>query len=237
MSEVAIVTGGSGGIGQAVCKQLTEDGWHVISIDVTPGPDIENLTFFIGDIADSKIWEIVADYLLSRNLKLTSFLHFAFHLERENFSKFAPGAWMRHFEVNVASVQTAVSILGWDAFSERNASMILASSVHSHLGIELHSGYAASKSALNALARQLAVELAGSVRVNSLILGPINTPVWDGATAAQIESAKNQTASLRMGEPEDVADLVQFLVSSKASFINGSEIVIDGGFLAKKETR
>lgn len=237
MSDVALVTGGSGGMGLAICKDLIDSGWHVISIDVKPGLENKKLRFFLGDIADAGLWESVAEYLVSQNLKLTSFLHFAYHLERENFSSFAPNSWMRHFEVNVGSVQTALSRLGWESFSESNASMILASSVHSHIGVSLHSGYAASKSALNALARQLAVELAGRVRVNSLVLGPVNTPAWAGASAADLESAKNETASLRMGEPEDVAYLVQFLVSSKASFINGSEIVIDGGFLAKKETR
>ena len=237
MSDVAVVTGGAGGIGKAVCASLAHSGWRVLSIDVVPSPIRANVESFVGDVTNPNLWDAVQKHLVSENLKVTSLLHFAFHLERENFPNFAPNAWIRHFDVNIASVQTAIAKLGWESFAQDNASMILASSVHSRIGVSLHSGYAASKAALNALARQLAGELAGRIRVNSLVLGPINSPVWAGASAAQLDSARNETASLRMGEPEDVANLVRFLVSREASFINGSELVLDGGFLAKKETR
>jgi NAD(P)-dependent dehydrogenase (short-subunit alcohol dehydrogenase family) len=237
MSNVALVTGGSGGIGRAVCDRLLQEGWIVLAVDIVPGAEAENLHCFSGDISDFGIWKDVLTFTRENSLNVNAFIHTAFFLERESFEDLPHSSWTRHLEVNVGSIHLAISTLGIDSFSSQNASIILTSSVHSHIGVPMHSGYAASKGAMNALARQLAVELSGKVRVNSLVLGPINTPVWQDASDQELESARLSTASLRMGQPRDVANLVNFLVSEQASFINGSEIVIDGGFLAKKETR
>ena len=237
MTNVALVTGGSGVIGRTVCNRLMEEGWTVLGVDVVPPSDAQNLHFFTGDVADSGIWKAILAFLRENSLQINAFIHSAFFLERESFEVLSHNSWIRQLEVNVGSIHTAISTLGLDAFSSENASIVLTSSVHSHIGVPMHSGYAASKGAINALTRQLAVELSGRVRVNSLVLGPINTPVWEDASDLELESAKLSTASLRMGQPLDVANLVNFLVSEQASFINGSEIVLDGGFLAKKETR
>jgi 3alpha(or 20beta)-hydroxysteroid dehydrogenase len=90
-----------------------------------------------------------------------------------------------------------------------------------------HIAYGSSKWALRGLTQAAAAELAPSkIRVNAVFPGPIATPMLDDETQARLAST---SASGRIGEPSEVADAVAFLVSDKASFITGSELVVDGG--------
>jgi len=90
-----------------------------------------------------------------------------------------------------------------------------------------HTAYGSSKWALRGLTQAAAAELApAGIRVNAVFPGPIATPMLDDETQARLAST---SASGRIGEPSEVADAVAFLVSDKASFITGSELVVDGG--------
>ena len=90
-----------------------------------------------------------------------------------------------------------------------------------------HAAYGSSKWALRGLTQVAAAELAPSgIRVNAVFPGPIETPMLDEATQARLAE---RAAFGRIGKPTEVADAVAFLVSDQASFITGSELVIDGG--------
>jgi len=90
-----------------------------------------------------------------------------------------------------------------------------------------HTAYGSSKWALRGLTQAVAVELApAGIRVNAVFPGPIATPMLDERTQTRL--AETSTAG-RLGDPAEVADAVAFLVSGNASFITGSELVIDGG--------
>jgi NAD(P)-dependent dehydrogenase (short-subunit alcohol dehydrogenase family) len=96
--------------------------------------------------------------------------------------------------------------------------------------------YGASKAALNSLARTVATELAPrGIRVNSVCPGPVNTPLFgkvglpQEAISAFAGAMQQRIPLKKFGQPEDIAKLVSFLASDDASFITGSEYVIDGG--------
>jgi NAD(P)-dependent dehydrogenase (short-subunit alcohol dehydrogenase family) len=108
--------------------------------------------------------------------------------------------------------------------------------VHSRIGIPWQPAYAAAKGALNALARQLAVEYGPNIRVNSVIPGPIHTPVWNSVPADVIEKTARETAVGRLGTAEEVANVIAFLASDQASYIDGAEIVVDGGWSITKDS-
>jgi NAD(P)-dependent dehydrogenase (short-subunit alcohol dehydrogenase family) len=116
-----------------------------------------------------------------------------------------------------------------------HGSVVLVSSVHSRVGLPGHPAYAAAKGALNALGRQLAVEYGPEVRVNSVIPGPIRTPVWDSATPSTVETAASETALKRLGTADEVANVISFLGSAAASYVDGAEIVVDGGWSITKD--
>lgn len=90
-----------------------------------------------------------------------------------------------------------------------------------------HAAYASSKWALRGLTQVCAAELGpDGIRVNAVFPGPVETPMLDAATQSKLAS---RAVTGRLGRPAEIADAVAFLVSEHASFITGSELVVDGG--------
>ena len=144
------------------------------------------------------------------------------------------------------NAQLAVSLTGaWlmvrtfiDLLRAARGSIILTSSVLAQAGLPRRPAYAASKGALDALARQLAVEYGPEVRVNTIRPGPIRTPVWDGDFygPGDEERSAAATAAGRLGKPEEVAAVVAFLASDDASYVTGATIPVDGGWSIVKDS-
>jgi NAD(P)-dependent dehydrogenase (short-subunit alcohol dehydrogenase family) len=110
------------------------------------------------------------------------------------------------------------------------ANIVFISSIWSRFGAKGHGVYCASKAALDGLMRALAVELAPGVRVNSILPGAIRTAMSEKgfADAAIVEKLKRDYP-LGIGEPKDIAEAIDFLISHKSRWLTGQEIVIDGG--------
>jgi NAD(P)-dependent dehydrogenase (short-subunit alcohol dehydrogenase family) len=109
-------------------------------------------------------------------------------------------------------------------------SVLWVSSIFSKVGGKAHAAYAACKAAANAYVRCAALELAPHVRVNSLVLGSVDTPMAANALAdPEIAESIAATIPLGLGKPEQVADAIAFLISQQNTWITGQEIVMDGG--------
>ena len=117
------------------------------------------------------------------------------------------------------------------------SSVVAISSVSARVGWPGGSLYCGSKGALDASMRALALELAPrNVRVNSVVPSNIRTPMYDEIIAVGGDEATRQILAkqpLGLGEPEDVAHAVAFLLSDAARFITGTQLVVDGGYLAQ----
>ena len=141
--------------------------------------------------------------------------------------------WNRQLAVNLTGLYLAARTFLAD-LTARRGSLIASSSVHALFGLPGHPAYAASKGAICALVRQLAVEYGPAVRVNAVLPGPIRTPMWDAVDARGFEAAERATALHRLGTSDEVAAAVAFLASDDASYITGANLLVDGGWSVSK---
>ena len=235
--KVAVVTGGSSGIGLAAAKRLQEEGAKVAIV----GRNRKTLEEAVKAIANgvlavqadvSKLQEIDKLYHeVSRELGKIDVL-----FVNAGVAKFAPLAetseslFDENFDTNIKgayfTIQKALPFLN------DRASIILNTSVAGSTGVEGTSAYSATKAALRSLARTAAAELVGrGIRVNTVAPGPIVTPILEktGLPKEAFDGFAAQVPMKRFGQPEEVAGTVAFLASQDASYITGVEINVDGG--------
>lgn len=214
-SVVAVVTGGAAGIGKCICKEFEKLGVKVCTIDIA-----EN-SFFVGDIADEDTLRSFAgkvigihghvDYLINNAPPLMKGIDSCTYKE-----------FNRALRVGV-SAPFLLTQLFLPYFSE-GASIVNISSSRDRMSQPFTESYTAAKGGIASLTHALAVSLSGKVRVNSISPGWIDTEFkeYTGADAAQHPAG-------RVGNPQDIAQMVLYLCSEKAGFITGENICIDGG--------
>ena len=247
--KVVIVTGGAKGIGRGICEAFDREGAHVLCADVdeTAGTDISKQTgvlFQCADVSQSNVCKGLVDMAVSEwggvdvlcnNVGIqptTSYLP-AHELPEED--------WDRIIDVNLKS-RFLMSKYAIPVMIERGGGVIInTASVQGLQSAPGVSAYAASKGGDLSLTRQLALDYAkDNIRVLAINPGTIDTPLVKEA----LDSIGGDEAALRaqmaeahpvnrIGKPEDIANAVLFLAGSKAGFMTGSYVNVDGGMMAK----
>lgn len=236
-----LVTGGGTGIGLAIARQLIEGGAQVCLV----GRRVEILEQAAEDLgAGGRALRCdLADPAAIRDL-VTTLGHDWDHLDGlVNNAGVAPMAgleqsdealWDETFAINVRGpfllVKHALAMLR----AAEHACVVQVSSTLAERAIPGMLAYNASKAALNQLTRSLAVELAPRIRVNAVMPAVVETPIHEGRgmSPAQIKGMGRMHPLRRIGQPEDVASLITFLLSDEASWITGAVVPVDGGMMA-----
>lgn len=230
----ALVTGGAGGIGTAICRTLAAEGWsvcvhyHKSESRARVLADEIGGTAIAADLRDTS--QIAAMFRTVKDISLlvnnTGIAMTGLFTETD----FA--AWRNLFAVNVDSVYHCTQAVLPQMIRAKSGGIINISSIWGMAGASCESAYAASKAAVIGLTKSLALELAPSgIRVNCVAPGAIDTAMLDCLNDAERAALCAETPLGVIGTPQDVADLVAFLASNKARFITGQVISPNGGLV------
>jgi 3alpha(or 20beta)-hydroxysteroid dehydrogenase len=233
--RVALVTGAAGGQGWAIVKRLRAVGYCVAASDLRA----DELVALIGELGDDEIiaieldvtsvpqWDAAVDRVVDRFGLLTTLVNAAGMLHRAALAEETVEDFENAWRINCLGAFLGMrATLGWLREAE-HAAIVNICSTGAIRPFPQHCAYGSSKWALRGLTQNAAAELAPfGIRVNAVFPGPIATPMLDEATQARLAAVSSFG---RIGQPREVADAVAFLVSEEASFITGSELVVDGG--------
>jgi NAD(P)-dependent dehydrogenase (short-subunit alcohol dehydrogenase family) len=237
--KIALVTGGSTGIGLATAQRFVAEGARVFitgrrqnELDAAVKQIGKDAIGVQGDV--SKLGDL--DRLFAAIEKQKGHLDIVFAnagiAEQAPFGSITEESFDRQLAINVKgvffTVQKALPLL------REGASIVLNASIVASKGLPDVSVYSATKAALRSFARTWTTDLKGrNIRVNVVSPGPIHTPGLEGlhhAGGAQLEAAYADKVPLgRVGQPDEIARAVTFLASSDSSFITGIELFVDGG--------
>jgi NAD(P)-dependent dehydrogenase (short-subunit alcohol dehydrogenase family) len=251
-----IVTGGASGIGAACARVLAREGAKVLvtDIDAAQGQEVVadiirkggSAAFLKQDVSEEKRWpEVVA-----RWKKLDGLVNNAGVGLGGSILDFSLEDWRRQMAINVEGVFLGTKCAVKAMKDTGGGSIVMISSVAGLVGAPRLAGYCATKGAVRLFTKAVALECAQfdwNIRVNSVHPGIIDTPIWTkipmgGQQFSQPAGANaldpNQLAQLgaplkRAGKAEDIANGVLFLCSDASSYITGTELVIDGGIVAR----
>lgn len=235
-NPVALVTGGSKGIGAAICRRLSDAGYHVVNADIVAplASEASNIEWIEADISNDNDWSKLSNHMHTEVGRCDVIVNNAYAIARVPSHEMTPGQWTEQLEVVVGQVHRSLFYLHDLILAAQNPSIVNISSVHAIMSDPLHSAYAAGKGAIESLTKQLAVEYGPLLRVNAVAPGAIETEAWAGIPREVIDAVSAKTPLRRIGTPDEIASAVSFLVSPDASFITGATLMVDGGWTITK---
>jgi 3alpha(or 20beta)-hydroxysteroid dehydrogenase len=226
--RVALVTGAARGQGAAIVRRLRKDGFRVAACDLLSidfGDD--NVIAIKLDVTDADGWVAAVATTVARFGALTTLVNNAGVLHRASLAEETAAGFEGSWRVNCLGPFLGIQAALPHLREAEGASIVNTCSTGAIRPFPNHAAYGSSKWALRGLTQVAAAELAASgIRVNAVFPGPVETPMLDETTQARLAE---RSVLGRLGKPMEIADAVAFLVSEQASFITGSELVVDGG--------
>ncbi|OBK14132.1 SDR family NAD(P)-dependent oxidoreductase [Mycobacterium asiaticum] len=235
MTRVALVTGAAGGQGWAIVQRLRAQGYSVAACDVRV-EELNNAVAGLGDhevlsipldVTDPVQWEAAVTDAVDRFGELTTLVNNAGMLHRAPLADETVADFENSWRINCLGaflgMQSALAYLK----RAQAAAIVNICSTGAIRPFPQHCAYGSAKWALRGLTQTAAAELApAGIRVNAVFPGPVATPMLEDGVQQRLAAV---AMFGRLGRPAEIADAVAFLVSEEASFITGSELVVDGG--------
>ncbi len=245
--KTAIVTGGTSGMGRGIAALFAAEGAAVVigGRDAVRGREVVasitsrggKAVFIEGDIAEVATNRRLVDAAVADFGGVQLLVPNAGMLGLGGVLDGALEVWQRTIDVNLNAVYYLIKLAAPVMLAGGGGSIVINGSIAAYKGFPNHPAYCASKGALVSLVRQLAIDLAPTIRVNILCTGQVDTPLlWDSARAFPHPASAVQEVAARMplqrlGTPEDIAKAVLFLAGDDAAWITGSALTVDGGIM------
>ncbi|MFR0352186.1 SDR family NAD(P)-dependent oxidoreductase [Streptomyces sediminimaris] len=239
VARVALVTGGSRGIGRAVVERLADAGYSVVINYLNSGEAATDLIKYLpanvralpvqADVSDHGSVVAMREKVAREFGRLDLLVNNAGQTLAGDWCTLEPTAWERVLQVNLTGVFNCIQIFAPLLSDSDQGRIVNISSVYAGIGTGFVAGYAAAKAAVPSLTRVFAKELAPRVLVNAVAPGDIDTEMTMAAGPEFISSTVEKTPIGRLGKPAEIAAVVAFLASRDAAFITGQTIVVDGG--------
>jgi 3-oxoacyl-[acyl-carrier protein] reductase len=236
--SVALISGGSRGLGQALAERMLGQGMRVSTFSRTSTPQIEELQRKYGadfhwrsaDLADTASLRGVVAEAVERFGRLDVLVNNAGVLHQELLLTTAPGKIERLVTANLVAPIVLAQSAARAMTRTGGGTIVNISSINAIRGFRGVSVYAAAKAGLDGFSRSLARELGPmGIRVNSLVPGFFDTDMTVGVTEHNRERIQRRTPLGRLASIDEIADAALYLCSPRASFITGQTLVVDGG--------
>ncbi|RLA44518.1 MAG: cyclopentanol dehydrogenase [Gammaproteobacteria bacterium] len=246
--KVILVTGGAMGMGRTHCELLAEEGGTVIVTDMNESEgqatadSINNAggkaEFLPLNVTDDTNWKSVVDQVVTKHGKVDVLVNNAGILIFKAVEETTTEEWDRIFNVNVKGVFFGTKAILPAMKKAGSGSIINISSIYGIVGAPMAAAYQATKGAVRLLTKSTAVDYAQyNIRVNSVHPGVIDTAMTKdllhGGDKESIKALMGTTILNRPAQPREVSYAVLHLASDESSFMNGSEMVVDGGYTAQ----
>jgi len=240
--KIAVVTGGSSGIGLATAKRFVKEGAYVFitgrrqaELDKAVAEIGSNVTAVQGDVSNLDDLDRLYKEVATKKGKLDVLYANAGVVEPKPTAAVSPEHYDKTFDVNARgvffAVQKALPLM------KDGGSIILTGSGVWQKGIPIYATYGATKAALRSFVRTWTAELAGKgIRANMISPGPTETPILKGQFGENTDAMKERFKTMipmgRIGKPEEIASAAVFLASDESSYITGIDLPVDGGLVA-----
>ena len=230
-----LVTGALRGIGKSVLQVLHNEGYNIIAVYNSTGSESEKITkeypntkLFKVDLSSRE--EIKQFVSKLEDTKLFAIINVAGIALGDSISEFSLEQWDKTIAVNLTAPLLISTSLANNL--EKGGSIVNITSLYGSLyGMNMSLSYSTSKAALINLTKSLSYQLRDkSVRVNAISPSIVDTDMTSQDTKEMLAEVSRRTPIGRIARPEEIANIVSFLISDKASYINGQTIIADGGY-------
>lgn len=238
--KVAIITGGSQGMGASHAKLFVREGAKVVITDINEdagsklATELGDHAYFVKqDVADEADWNRVIEETIAHFGQLDILVNNAGITYAKSLFDLTTADYMKIFKINQFSVFLGMKYAATEMKKNGHGSIINVSSINGLVGGAI--GYTDTKFAVRGMTKAAALELAhANIRVNSVHPGVISTPmIHQGDTDEAVAQFAKMIPIQRIAEPEEVSQMVLFLASDDSSYSTGAEFVVDGGLTAQ----
>ncbi|MFC5503106.1 SDR family NAD(P)-dependent oxidoreductase [Lysinimonas soli] len=233
--KVAIVTGAGRGIGRSIAETFAREGATVVATGRGASETFpEGIEYLQLEVSQEKGWKTVVEEVIARHGRVDILVNNAGVIIYDNVHELSLDDWNTVIGINQTGVWLGMREVIPSMLSNGGGSIINISSIWGTAAVSGGHAYHATKGAVRNMSKNAAITYAKeNIRVNSVHPGFIWTPLTESQDPDINAYVVGQTPMGRAGQPEEIANGVLFLASDEASFVTGSELVIDGGYLAQ----